>query len=120
MAARVTAKSTQLGLRPEEDEMSAVKRNRLVLALASVSLVWASISASAGTFQWTGGSGSSDNWSASLNWTLTAGADADGVPDSDDDVAFYQAAAARLTTNTVGSTNRSVNSLSYNSTSTST
>ncbi len=99
---------------------SGTLQNRLVLLGVVIAVAFTTPQCvQSGTFEWTGGSGSSDNWSAATNWTLTGGTDADGIPDSDDDVAFYQVAAARLTTNTVGSTNRSVNSLSYSSTSTS-
>lgn len=68
------------------------KWSLLVLVL---SLFWGGQAAAQATFTWTGASGS--DWNNSGNWTLSAGSDADGIPDSDDNVVFDGANNCTLT-----------------------
>lgn len=60
-----------------------MKRFYLFLAVAGLAVL-APASAAAATFTYSGAAGGT--WNSAANWTLNTGTDADGIPDSDDDV----------------------------------
>lgn len=63
----------------------AVISRQVFLYVLCSQLVIGAVMAQA-TFQWTGASNT--NWHDAANWNLTAGSDADGIPDEDDNVIF--------------------------------
>lgn len=69
---------------------------RSPILLTAVLATTTSLSVGA-TLQWTGGT--SVNWNTAGNWTVSSGSDADGIPDADDVVEFYNAAANLATNN---------------------
>ncbi|GIV40449.1 MAG: hypothetical protein KatS3mg033_2249 [Thermonema sp.] len=62
------------------------QRNKLSWLLLALGLLWGSQAWAQADFTWTGSAGTA--WNNAGNWTLTAGSDADGIPDADDNVVF--------------------------------